>query len=118
MNKLEDLIKKHSFIYKIDDQYYYIGQWLFKPCTNIMVIDYYAKYKEALKNEDDEQLYYWFRKVRACSDLDMDETKDNINKKILEFIDQLSNSQKSSLQNQLDEFVNTFHKYYEMGKYL
>lgn len=67
MNKLENLLSKKGFIYLVDGNYYYLGQWIFKQCTDSYVIGYFEEFRDLLDNSEknEDRMYYVFRKLMA-----------------------------------------------------
>ena len=45
MNLLEEFKKNPGFVYRIGTDYYYIGKWICKPCTDEAVTDCHAMYE-------------------------------------------------------------------------
>lgn len=91
MINLEDLYKKYPFVYELDEEYFFLGWEICKPCNSEMAIYYYKKYEElvqkigeeilALRSYDIdetelESLIKSFRKVKAYSDIATDENCD------------------------------------------
>lgn len=123
--KLEDIIKKHSFIYEVNDEIYHIGQLVFKKCNNPIALQYFDKYQslidrvgreKLINNQLDEseveELVYYFKKVKIYSESrSVDETDINSNNKILDFIFSLNEDSKNKLLIQLENFVYSFQYY-------
>lgn len=67
------------------------------------------------KNIDDEQLeqlLYYFRKVKAYSDIATDKNDmPNFKNELFQFLNQLDKGEQDKLCDQLTDFVNTFHYY-------
>ena len=60
-----------------------------------------------------EQLLYYFRKVKAYSDIATDEKEmSSFRNDITQFLKHLKEEEKNMLYVQLTDFVNTFHYYY------
>ena len=126
--KLEDLYKKYPFIYEVSEDYYFIGWGICKRCDSSIALDYYEAYKKALfeagmekvssgSNDIEEDkldtLLYYFRKVKAYSDIAVDDEELlTFRKKIEEMVFSLSEKQKDELLRQLNDFVSVFYYYY------
>lgn len=125
--KLEDLYKKYPFIYEVNNVYYYLGWGICKICDSEIALSYYRKYKNCIqsigsevlagnKEIDDgqlDQLLYYFRKVKAYSDIATDEKEmSSFRNDITQFLNHLKEEEKNMLYVQLTDFVNTFHYYY------
>lgn len=130
MVKLEDLYKKYPFIYEVDEKYYYIGWGICKECTSKFALSYYEDFKKTVEevgeeilaqgdcNKIDEDqldsLLYFFRKVKAYSDIEVDSNDmPTFRKQLNDFLDGISLEEKQKLQHQLEIFVDTFHYYYK-----
>lgn len=123
---LEDLYKKYPYIYEVNNGYYYLGWGICKICDSNIALSYYEKYKKCIqsigseviasnKNIDDEQLdqlLYYFRKVKAYSDIATDKNDmPNFKNELFQFLNQLDKGEQEKLCEQLTDFVNTFHYY-------
>ena len=61
---------------------------------------------------DVEELVYSFRKVKAYADIDIPNEEKTMSKsKVLEFLDNLNNSEKRSLLEQVEDYVASFWYY-------
>ena len=49
MNLLEEFKKNPGFVYRIGTDYYYIGKWICKPCTDEAVTDCHAMYEMCIQ---------------------------------------------------------------------
>ena len=56
MNLLEEFKKNPGFVYRIGTDYYYIGKWICKPCTDEAVTDCHAMYEMCIQAK--EQIQY------------------------------------------------------------
>lgn len=123
---LEDLYKKYPLIYEVNNMYYYLGWGICKICDSDIALSCYKKYKKCIqsigseviasnKNIDDEQLeqlLYYFRKVKAYSDIVTDKNDmPNFKNELFQFLNQLDKGEQDKLCDQLTDFVNTFHYY-------
>ncbi|MBR5316346.1 MAG: hypothetical protein IKU39_00445 [Lachnospiraceae bacterium] len=124
--KLEDIVKKHAFMYEISDNVYCIGNGVFRKCRDSLAYTYFERYKECisrvgserieksnLNTDEIEDVIYNFRKVRNYSEFD--QNKDNpiqAKEDALKFIDSLSAKEAIELEKQLNDFINIFKNYY------
>ena len=126
--RLEDLYKKYPFVYKLDENYFFLGWGICKTCNSKMTIYYFEKYEELLQTIGEEKIesksydieeaelegiIKCFRKVKAYSDIAVsDEDMPVFRKNLNEFILARSAEQQEELLRQLKNFVNVFHYYY------
>lgn len=113
MNLLtEEINKKQGFVYKIDDEYYYMGCHIFKreddnSSTTIIKYNNYLK----LNNEEDainaKKLY---RGIVSRSNGRKSEDA-NIVQRLDEFINNLDKEQYNSLKNQVESFTKLYREY-------
>lgn len=123
--KLEDISKKHPFIYEIDNTFYIMGANAFEEYDSIG-LDYYRKYREcinkfgrekiypySLSNEDPKEvknLVRAFSKVKTYADAaKTDNFRAHI--ELEEFIANLSEDNRKKLLEQLEDYVNVFWYY-------
>ena len=128
--KLNELYKKYPFIYKVHDDYFFIGTGICKPCYSKVALDYFNRYTSILNDVDDKMiieysdwlsridgnikdaLLYCFRKIKAYSESNVD-TKDLLifKKRIEDFTLHLSESEKTDLHKQLVISIEAFRCY-------
>lgn len=130
--QIEDLYKKYPFIYRISGGYFYIGFGICKECNSKIAISYYEDYFKCIDNigekkildndnsiaEDEmDRLLYFFRKVKAYSDIAVDENeRSSFRNKINQYIDEINEEDRKELEHQLKLFVGTFRYYYKRWK--
>ena len=111
--RLEDLYKKYPFVYKLDDNYFFIGWGICKVCDSEGAITYFKKYEELLQIIGEEKLesksydieeaqlesiIKCFRKVKAYSDIAVVEDDMPIFRKTLnEFISIRSSGKRTNV---------------------
>lgn len=110
MNRLEELAKKRAFIYKINEKYYILGNGVFKECTNYEAIYIHTEYQKAINNGDEEQLLKCYRDIRKYSRRHKEEHNKDASNNIIDLISKSNNKQRLSMQEQLDDFVETYQK--------
>ena len=122
--KLEDIHKKYPFIYEVDEEYFYIGFGVCERCDSSSALKYYEQYKKSCVEidlgkiismsydiDDDllDAMLFSFRKVKAYSEIEADNTEASIQRKKTEdLIDSLSGEQRDNLYEQLLVFVGAF----------
>jgi hypothetical protein len=106
-NEIRNTLKaKRAFIYKIKDEYYYIGKDIFRKCIHqeletyneytkqiniINNLGYLPEHKEDLKN-----LYFYFDKIWNIKE------ENNNNKDMEKFFEKLSNQDIKNLESQIE----------------
>lgn len=68
MNLLEEFKKNPGFVYRIGTDYYYIGKWICKPCTDEAVTDCHAMYEMCIQAKEQANAALYFQKLRAYSE--------------------------------------------------
>lgn len=111
----EKLAKMHAHIYKINGEFYVIGQWTFDKfnITNSM----FDEYQEAIQqfdndpNPDNEkQLLKSYTKFKRIGN---DDHKANC--KISRFVESLSHEELTALEKQVCDNVRVFNHFYKQG---
>ena len=72
MNLLEEFKKNPGFVYRIGTDYYYIGKWICKPCTDEAVTDCHAMYEMCIQAKEQANTALYFQKLRAYSEFALD----------------------------------------------
>ena len=72
MNLLEEFKKNPGFVYRIGTDYYYIGKWICKPCTDEAVTDCHAMYEMCIQAKEQANAALYFQKLRAYSEFALD----------------------------------------------
>lgn len=123
--KIEDIIKKYPFMYEADGEIYHIGHLVFMKCNNQIALRYFNNYQSLIDRMDrdkfingqldeteTEDLVYYFRKIKAYSEIcPLEERNINSNKETINFISALNKESKNSLLVQLENYVYAFQYY-------
>ncbi len=125
--KIEDIVKKHPFIYEVEGSLYYIGNGVFRSCNDPISYTYYENYKKyidvigreriagsKLNNDEINNLLYYFKRILMRSDFDraIDEPI-QARKNTLQFLLDLSEESSAELIGQLEDFVVIYKYYYK-----
>lgn len=106
MNLLEEFKKNPGFVYRIGTDYYYIGKWICKPCTDEAVTDCHAMYEMCIQAKEQANAALFFQKLRAYSEFALDIPYNPA--KILQYqtalVEALSDADIQSLTDQLRHF--------------
>ena len=65
---LEKLLKTPGFIYQIKGNYYFLGKWICKECTESDATDCVMMYHMCRNNHEEPDTNMYFQKLRAFSD--------------------------------------------------
>lgn len=124
--KIEDITMKHPFIYEVGENLYYMGQGVFRVCTEPLSCTYFERYKKCIQDigserieglsltaEEIDYVIYCYRKVRNYSEFDKNvDNPIKAKEDILNFISSLSTEELAELEKQLKDFVCIFKNYY------
>lgn len=109
----EQLLKTPGFLYEISGNYYYLGKWICKKCTDTEATDCAVMYTmcRAGKEEPDTNMY--FQKIRAYADfaLEVPYNAAKIREDITTLVNSLSEQELQSLTDQLICFKEDLQKY-------
>ena len=99
----ERLLKLPGFIYQIDQNFYYLGKWICKECTDFNETDCVMMYEMGRSSNDFAETALYFNKMRAYSDfaLEIPYNAAKIRQSMAELIDGLSESAKTRLETQI-----------------
>ncbi|BFK61704.1 MULTISPECIES: hypothetical protein [Dorea] len=64
----ERLLKLPGFLYQIGSNYYYLGKWICKKCTDQDATDCVAMYQMCRTGGEEPETRTYFQKIRAFSD--------------------------------------------------
>lgn len=113
----EELFRKlktyPAFIYKIGQQYYFMGRWICKECTELDATDSCEMFAIFDHKEPNQDTALYFGKIRAYSDFALEApcnpaaTEAGI-KKILE---SLNESELQNLSTQITDYENCYQIY-------
>ena len=82
MNLLEEFKKNPGFVYRIGTDYYYIGKWICKPCTDAALyfqkLRAYSEFALDIPYNPAKILQYQTALVEALSDADIQSLTDQL----------------------------------------
>lgn len=116
-DNIENIYKKHSFIYEVNGEYYFIGSRIFQECYNNTAINCYIEYNKIVDdNEQSKEALILFKKIRHYSNVQLETNNMNeksiknnkFENKINEFINALTIEQRNSLQRQLNNYIKCY----------
>lgn len=64
----ERLLKLPGFLYQIGSNYYYLGKWICKECTDQNATDCVTMYQMCRSGGEEQETNIYFQKLRAFSD--------------------------------------------------
>ena len=64
----ERLLKLPGFLYQIGSNYYYLGKWICKKCTDQDATDCVTMYQMCRTGGEEPETRTYFQKIRAFSD--------------------------------------------------
>ena len=64
----ERLLKLPGFLYQIGSNYYYLGKWICKECTDQNATDCVTMYQMCRAGGEESETNTYFQKIRAFSD--------------------------------------------------
>lgn len=64
----QDFISRPGFVYRIGNQYYYLGKWICQKCSDSDAADSHYMYELAYKEQNPADLNLYFQKLLAYSD--------------------------------------------------
>lgn len=68
----ERLLKLPGFLYQIGSNYYYLGKWICKECTDQEATDCVTMYQMCRAGGEEQETSLYFQKLRAFSDFALD----------------------------------------------
>lgn len=110
---LEKLLSLPGFIYQIEKEYYFLGKWICKKCTEKDASDCVAMYEMCRDASEESDAALYFNKMRAYSDfaLDIPYNPGKIQADMDALISVLSDSASARLQEQIAHFEEDYPKY-------
>jgi len=110
---LERLLKLPGFIYQINQDYYYLGKWICKACTEVNETDCVMMYEMSRSADDFQETALYFNKLRAYSDfaLEIPYNAAAIRKNMSELIDSLSDASRLRLEKQIQHVEEDLPKF-------
>ena len=64
----ERLLKLPGFLYQVGGNYYYLGKWICKECTDQNATDCFTMYQMCRAGGEEPDTNTYFQKIRAFSD--------------------------------------------------
>ena len=64
----ERILKLPGFLYQIGNNYYYLGKWICKECTDQAATDCVTMYQMCRAGKEEPETNTYFQKLRAYSD--------------------------------------------------
>ena len=64
----ERLLKQPGFLYQVGGNYYYLGKWICKECTDQNATDCVTMYQMCRAGGEEPDTNTYFQKIRAFSD--------------------------------------------------
>ena len=113
MNALERLSIYPGFVYQLGQDFYYLGKWICKPCTELEVTDCHAMYGICSAAGERSNASLYFQKLRAYSDfaLDVPYNQAKIHENLAALLAKLSLDSQIVLENQLDRVAQDFEDF-------
>lgn len=110
---LEQLLSQPGFIYEIDGNYYFLGKWICKKCTDIDACDFVFMYYMCRRSNDDAEANLYFQKIRACSDfaLEIPYNPAKIREDMTAILGNLSDAAADSLKKQIQNFSEDYDRF-------
>lgn len=110
---LETLLKSPGFLYEINGNYYYLGKWICKKCSNTDAADCAAMYHICRNAKEEPDTNMYFQKIRAYSDfaLEVPYNPEKIKTDIDSLIKELPGKAIGELKTQIQNFTEDLHKY-------
>ncbi len=110
---LEQLLKYPGFIYHIGGQYYYLGKWICKKCSDTEASDCVVMYEMCRQTGEENEAGMYFHKIRAYSDfaLDIPYNPAKIKESLAAVLENLSEQECRHLNEQIVHFEEDHLKY-------
>ncbi len=110
---LERLLKLPGFIYQVNQDFYYLGKWICKECTDFNETDCVMMYEMSRSADEYQETALYFNKMRAYSDfaLEIPYNAVKIRQSMAELIDGLSESAKARLEKQIQHVEEDLPKF-------
>ncbi len=110
---LEQLLSLPGFLYNLDNEFYFLGKWICKECTNPDATDCVYMYDMCRNTNDVKEAGYYFQKLRAYSDLALEipYNPEEIRQNMTYLLESLSKSTADKLNAQISAFSEDLPKY-------
>lgn len=109
----ERILKYPGFLYELSGNYYYLGKWICKECTDVDAADCVFMYRMNRTAGEDNEANMYFQKIRAYADfaLEVPYNPAKIKDDLTVLLEKLSVAETDSLKKQLDCFEEDYGKY-------
>lgn len=109
----ERILKYPGFLYEIKGNYYFLGKWICKECTDVNAADCAFMYRMNRNAKENAEADMYFQKIRAYADfaLEVPYNPSKIKNDMDALLENLSDTEASALQKQLDDFEEDYQKY-------
>ncbi|HIW83286.1 MAG TPA: hypothetical protein H9873_03065 [Candidatus Dorea gallistercoris] len=109
----ERLLSLSGFIYEIGGNYYYMGKWICRPCTDTDATDSVAMYQMCRQGQEEPDTNMYFQKIRAHSDfaLEVPYNPEKIRQDLSAIEEGLTEEEWISLETQIRHFEEDLSKY-------
>lgn len=110
-------LKHPGFLYELKGNYYFLGKWICKECTDTDAADCVFMYRMNRNAKENTETNMYFQKIRAYADfaLEVPYNPAKIKKDMTALLEPLSEDEISVLQKQLDDFEEDYRKYCTVG---
>ena len=100
----ERILKLPGFLYQIGNNYYYLGKWICKECTDQAATDCVTMYQMCRAGKEEPETNTYFQKLRAYSDfaLEVPYNPSKIAADMKAILESLSDEQLHNLTEQID----------------
>ena len=96
----ERIARMFNFMYKVNGDYYILGQGYFRLCTDLE-IGVYKGFKDALSGKEEENIIEHYKRVRRYTS-DCQPVSRTRDKEIVDFVQGLSEGELETLSRQVD----------------
>ncbi len=110
---MEKLLNSPGFLYEISGDYYYLGKWICKKCTNTEAADCVVMYRMCRMNQEEPDTSLYYQKIRAYSDFALEIPYDpqKIRSNMASLLEQLTDQEHSELEKQYQNMEEDTQKY-------
>ena len=110
---VEKLLTMPGFIYEVSGNYYYLGKWICKMCTDTDASDCVMMYQVCRRAGEEPDTNLYFQKIRAYSDfaLEVPYNPIRIREDMEALADHLTDSEREHLLGQIQNVEEDIQKY-------
>lgn len=107
------ILKYPGFLYELGGHYYFLGKWICKECTDTDATDCVFMYRMYRNEKENTETNMFFQKIRAYADfaLEVPYNPSKIKEDMTRLLKNLSDTEASALQTQLDDFEEDYRKF-------